>query len=195
MAIKRPDSPRTSESPVPVPGMRTGFQRLARYNAFRSHERPQSRSFALQNQWLRPGPSSIRPCSFPTSHSGNVFPFNKSAEATCDELLLEKLHNMKKSIILSWAFSIIALTLVSCTSTSGTNTTTTGQTTGQTAGQTTAQTAGRAPAMPPPTQSSMGGPLDFYAIALRFGACCYSVGRGMTRRIMQSACDAQQPFT
>src|SRR5262249_4826502 len=55
---------------------------------------------------------------------------------------------IKKSIILSWALSIIALTLVSCTSTSGTNTTTTGQTT--------AQTAGRAPAMPPPTQSSMG---------------------------------------
>src|SRR6516225_5436964 len=40
---------------------------------------------------------------------GTVFLFSKSAEATCDELLLEKLHNMKKSIILSWAFSIIAL--------------------------------------------------------------------------------------
>jgi len=84
---------------------------------------------------------------------GNAFLFNKSAEATFDESLLEKLHNMKKSIILSWAFSIIALTLVSCTSTSGTNMTTTGQTTGQT----TAQTTGMAPAMPPPTQPSMGG--------------------------------------
>ena len=83
--------------------------------------------------------------------------FNNCAEATFDELLLERLHNMKTSIILSWAFSIIALTLVSCTSTSGTDTTTTRQTTGQTSAQTTAQITGMAPAMPPPTQSSMGG--------------------------------------
>src|SRR6516162_810889 len=112
-----------------------------------------SASQALPNFYVVCPLTHARCCDSRLRNLVTVFLFSKSAEATCDELLLEKLHNMKKSIILSWAFSIIALTLVSCTSTSGTNTTTTGQT----AAQTTAQISRRAAAMPPPTQSSMGG--------------------------------------
>src|SRR5262245_44780030 len=41
----------------------SAFHPHAQRTAFRSHVRPQSRSFAPRNQWLRPSPSSNRSAS------------------------------------------------------------------------------------------------------------------------------------
>jgi hypothetical protein len=81
------------------------------------------------------------------------FALNTSGDATCDESFVEEtIHDMKKAIILGSVFSVLALMLVSCSSTPETTSTTTRQTTVTTAppqpvGQTTTTT----------THRSMGG--------------------------------------
>lgn len=55
---------------------------------------------------------------------------NTSGDATCDESFVEEIiHAMNKMIILTCAFSALALMLVSCASEPETTTTTTRQTT------------------------------------------------------------------
>src|SRR6516165_7898338 len=51
---------------IRVPETQSAFRRCARRNAFRSHARPQSRSFAPQHPTLRPSPS-LHPASLSLS--------------------------------------------------------------------------------------------------------------------------------
>jgi hypothetical protein len=69
---------------------------------------------------------------------------NTSVSATSDELVCKTTHAMKKGMLLSSVFAMVALTLVSCSSEPDTTTTTTRQTTVTTA----------APPPVPPSQTT-----------------------------------------
>ena len=90
-AITRSNSLRIRVSPFPVQKTQSAFHRHAQQNAFRSHARQRSRSFARWNQSLQHTPSS--PTGF--------------AEPVCDDFPI--LHKRYQAILLLFALVEVVL--------------------------------------------------------------------------------------